>query len=110
VGRCRGTFRPDSHLKSVTRIEGLLIDYPVAECARRVIARAGATLPSETSDGERATPQPLAGLKVLDLASLYAAPLIATSLADLGADVVKVEHPRGDDARRWGLGKNGVPL
>lgn len=54
--------------------------------------------------------QPLAGLRVLDLSSLYAAPLIATNLADFGADVVKIEHPRGDDARRWGLERDGVPL
>jgi formyl-CoA transferase len=53
---------------------------------------------------------PLAGLRVLDLASLYAGPLIATTLGDFGADVIKVEHPRGDDARRWGLSKDGVPL
>lgn len=53
---------------------------------------------------------PLAGIKVLDLSSLYAGPLIATNLGDFGAEVVKVEHPRGDDARRWGLSKDGVPL
>lgn len=52
----------------------------------------------------------LAGLRVLDLASLYAGPLIATMLGDFGADVVKVEHPRGDDARRWGQSKDGIPL
>lgn len=56
------------------------------------------------------TPQPLAGLRVLDLSSLYAGPWIAANLADFGADVLKVEHPRGDDARRWGLDKNGVAL
>ncbi len=53
---------------------------------------------------------PLQHLKVLDLSSLYAGPLIATNLGDFGAEVIKVEHPRGDDARRWGLSKNGVPL
>ncbi|HEY9390102.1 MAG TPA: CoA transferase [Mycobacteriales bacterium] len=52
----------------------------------------------------------LAGLRVVDMASLYAGPLIATILADFGADVVKVEHPRGDDARRWGRSRDGVPL
>lgn len=52
----------------------------------------------------------LDGVKVLDLASLYAGPLIATNLGDYGADVIKVEHPRGDDARRWGLMKGDVPL
>lgn len=57
------------------------------------------------------TPQlPLNNLKVLDLSSLYAGPLIATNLGDFGAEVIKVEHPRGDDARRWGLSKDGVPL
>lgn len=62
--------------------------------------------------GDALTEQPaaLAGLKVLDLATLYAGPLIATTLGDFGADVVKVEHPRGDDARRWGKAKNGIPL
>ena len=51
------------------------------------------------------TPLPLANLRVLDLSSLYAGPLIATTLGDFGAEVIKVEHPRGDDARRWGLSK-----
>ena len=55
-------------------------------------------------------PMALEGLKVLDLATLYAGPLIATTLGDFGAEVVKVEHPRGDDARRWGRSKDGVPL
>ncbi len=56
---------------------------------------------------------PLEGIRVLDLSSLYAGPLIATNLGDFGADVIKVEHPRGDDARRWGLSKtlpNGTDI
>lgn len=53
---------------------------------------------------------PLTGIRVLDLSSLYAGPLIATTLGDFGADVIKAEHPRGDDARRWGLSKGDVPL
>jgi crotonobetainyl-CoA:carnitine CoA-transferase CaiB-like acyl-CoA transferase len=36
---------------------------------------------------------PLAGLKVIDAASLFAGPVIATLLGDFGADVIKVEHP-----------------
>ena len=61
------------------------------------------------------TPLPLANLRVLDLSSLYAGPLIATTLGDFGAEVIKVEHPRGDDARRWGLSQRSdsgqdVPL
>lgn len=45
---------------------------------------------------------PLAGLKVVELARILAGPWIGQVLADLGADVVKVESPQGDDTRRWG--------
>lgn len=55
-------------------------------------------------------PQALAGIKVLELANLYAGPLLGSILGDFGAEVVKVEHPRGDDARRWGQSKDGIPL
>ncbi|MFF9203410.1 CaiB/BaiF CoA transferase family protein [Streptomyces sp. NPDC014986] len=54
---------------------------------------------------------PLAGLRVLDLATLFAGPLAATLLGDFGAEVVKVEHPRRPDpARGHGPSKNGVGL
>ncbi|MCL3819385.1 CaiB/BaiF CoA transferase family protein [Aeromicrobium wangtongii] len=45
---------------------------------------------------------PLAGLRVVDMTTSYAGPTAAMYLADLGADVVKVERPSGDDARSWG--------
>ena len=44
----------------------------------------------------------LAGLKVLDVATLFAGPLAATLLGDHGADVIKVEPPAGDETRGWG--------
>ncbi|MFF8828952.1 CaiB/BaiF CoA transferase family protein [Streptomyces sp. NPDC015131] len=53
----------------------------------------------------------LHGLRVLDLATLFAGPLAATMLGDFGADVVKVEHPRiPDPSRGHGPAKNGVGL
>src|SRR5262249_43835398 len=44
----------------------------------------------------------LAGVRVVELARILAGPWIGQTLADLGADVVKVEGPKGDDTRRWG--------
>lgn len=58
---------------------------------------------------------PLAGLKVVELARILAGPWIGQTLADLGAEVVKVEAPEGDDTRRWGppfverVGADGTP-
>lgn len=52
----------------------------------------------------------LDGIKVLDISTLFAGPFIATLMGDHGADVIKVEHPRGDDARKWGASKDGIPL
>ncbi|MFD3921562.1 CaiB/BaiF CoA transferase family protein [Streptomyces sp. NPDC058595] len=54
---------------------------------------------------------PLHGLRVLDLATLFAGPLAATMLGDFGADVIKVEHPtRPDPSRGHGPAKDGVGL
>ena len=45
---------------------------------------------------------PLSGIKVVELARILAGPWAGQTLADLGADVIKVEAPEGDDTRRWG--------
>lgn len=45
---------------------------------------------------------PLQGIRVVELARILAGPWAGQTLADLGADVVKVEAPEGDDTRRWG--------
>ncbi|WP_043675254.1 CaiB/BaiF CoA transferase family protein [Streptomyces xylophagus] len=57
------------------------------------------------------TTTPLSGLRVLDLATLFAGPLAATMLGDFGAEVIKVEHPtKPDPSRGHGPSKNGVGL
>ena len=60
--------------------------------------------------GSAIPPGALAGLKVIDMASLYAAPLAATIMADFGADVLKIEPPEGDlfrDSKMWPLVARG---
>lgn len=50
---------------------------------------------------------PLAGLKILELGHYIAAPFATRLLADLGAEVIKVEPPEGDPVRGWGSSVNG---
>lgn len=66
-----------------------------------------------TDDATTSAAQPgaLAGLKVLECATVLAGPTLGMMLADFGADVVKVEHPRkGDPLRGTGYQKDGVGL
>jgi crotonobetainyl-CoA:carnitine CoA-transferase CaiB-like acyl-CoA transferase len=59
----------------------------------------------------RAATGPLAGLRVLDISTVVAGPFASTLLADLGAEVLKVEMPgEGDALRRLAPHKDGVPL
>jgi formyl-CoA transferase len=63
----------------------------------------------ESSAG--ATPGALAGLKVIELGQLIAGPFAGKTLADFGADVVKIEAPgKGDPLRNWRMLKDGTSL
>lgn len=58
--------------------------------------------PNPSIEAAQAT-LPLSGVRVLDLSRILAGPTCAMALGDLGAEVIKVEHPRrGDDTRDWG--------
>ncbi len=57
------------------------------------------------------TPEALSGLKVLELGQLIAGPFAAKTLADFGADVIKIEPPgAGDPLRKWRLLKDGTSV
>ena len=51
---------------------------------------------------------PLTGVRVLEIGHFVAAPFCTRLLGDLGADVIKVEPPRGDPVRQWGKQLNGA--
>ncbi|MEV0178968.1 CoA transferase [Streptomyces sp. NPDC050625] len=58
---------------------------------------------SDILEPVKAVTSPLAGIRVVDMTTSYAGPTASMYLADLGADVVKVENPlHGDDTRQWG--------
>jgi formyl-CoA transferase len=69
------------------------------------------TAPPGTSGAEAPAPGPLSGLKVLELGQLIAGPFAAKTLADFGADVIKIEPPgSGDPLRKWRLMHKGTSV
>ena len=62
---------------------------------------------SEGTEASSMSTGPLAGIRVLDLSRFIAGPLCAQILADMGAEVIKVERPAGEDARHHAPFLNG---
>src|SRR5439155_23400125 len=83
----------------------------VAEAAPRRGRAAALAVDRLPAGGRPAVTRPLDGIRVVEAATLFAAPLASMLLGDFGADVVKIEHPaRPDPARGHGASKDGVGL
>ena len=115
AGRDLGPDRGDVALDAIQVHGGYgyIEEYPVAAMLRDAIslrarssARRDAGARSPLQPGRRGSSAdralPLAGVRVIDISSSYAAPTTSMYLADMGAEVVKIEPLRGDDARGWG--------
>jgi len=86
-----------------------------SECDMVTAGGPPAGLPAGVTDREDGEVEgvkgmPLEGVRVLDMATLFAGPMVGTIMADFGADVIKIEHPKGEPVRSYGRQKNGVPL
>lgn len=76
-----------------------------------MVTTSPSAVPAISSLSSPPSPGPLAGLKVIELGQLIAGPFAAKTLADFGAEVIKVEAPgAGDPLRKWRLLKDGTSV
>ena len=88
-----------AHGLAAFTVDGKMVDLPFVRRAEAVLA-ATETAPAPV-EAEAPARLPLAGMRVLDLSAYIAGPYGCTLLADMGADVIKVEPPGGDNLRKY---------
>ena len=106
----RDVFVPASPLRMIVTpgISPSRIPRPDADRDEVIVLARGCRAPKPSRSKGQAPPLPLAGVRVIEIGHYTTAPLAARHLANLGADVIKVEPPTGEPMRNWAPTKKGI--